>query len=75
MYFLVGIMPQCRYTHWIPNTQHVGLNHAARNVGSVKKKDVEGELGRISEQTLVVHVVQRNVKARTADTPLILVNF
>ena len=41
------------------SAQHVGLNHAARNVGSVKKKDVEGELGRISEQMLVVHVVQR----------------
>ena len=31
------------------------------NVGSVKKKDVEGELGRISAQMPVVHVVQRNV--------------
>ena len=45
------------------------------NVGSVKKKDVEGELGRISAQMPVVHVVQRNVKARIADTPLILLNF
>ena len=45
------------------------------NVGSVKKKDVEGELGRIGAQMPVVHVVQRNVKARIADTPLILVNF
>jgi len=38
------------------------------NVGSVKKKDVEGELGRISTQTPVVHVVQRNVKERITDT-------
>ena len=45
------------------------------NVGNVKKKDAEGELGRISAQMSVVHVVQRNVKARIADTPLILVNF
>ena len=45
------------------------------NVGSVKKKDVEGELGRISTQMPVVHVVERNVKARIADTPLILVNL
>ena len=45
------------------------------NVGSVKKKDVEGELGRISAQMPVVHVVQRNVKARIADTPLILLNL
>ena len=46
-----------------------------RNVGSVRKKDVEGELGRISAQMPVVHVVQRNVKARIADIPLILLNF
>ena len=45
------------------------------NVGSVKKKYVEGELGRISPQMPVVHVVQRNVKARIADTLLILLNF
>jgi len=45
------------------------------NVGSVKKKGVEGDLRRISAQMPVVHVVQRNVKERKADTPLILVNF
>ena len=45
------------------------------NVGIVKKKDIEGELGRISSQMPVVHLVQRNVKERTADTPLILVNL
>ena len=47
------------------------------NVGSVKKKDVGGELGRISAQfeIPVVHVVQRNVKARIVDIPLILLNF
>ena len=42
------------------------------NVGSVKKKDVEGELGRIGAQMPVVHVVQRNVKARIAGTLLSL---
>ena len=42
------------------------------NVGIVKKKDREGELGRIRSQ---MPVVQRNVKERTADTSLILVNF
>jgi len=46
-----------------------------RNVGSLKKKDVEGELRRISAQMPVVHVVQRNVNKRIADIPLILVNF
>jgi len=46
-----------------------------RNVGSVKKKDVEGELERISAKMPMVHVVQRNVKERIAGTPLILVNF
>ena len=45
------------------------------NVGNVKKKDVGGELGRISAQMPMVHVVQRNVKARITDTPLILLNF
>ena len=45
------------------------------NVGIVKKKDREGELGRIRSQIPVVPVVQRNVKERTADTSLILVNF
>ena len=45
------------------------------NVGSMEKNDVEGELERISAQMPVVHVVQRNVKARIADTPLILLNF
>ena len=45
------------------------------NVGNVKKKDVDGELGRFSAQMPVVHVVQRNVKARIADTPLIPLNF
>ena len=45
------------------------------NVGSVKKKDVEGELGRIGAQMPVVYVVQRNVKARIVDIPLILLNF
>ena len=45
------------------------------NVGIAKMKDVDGELGRISSQMPVVHLVQRNVKERTADTPLILVNF
>ena len=45
------------------------------NVGNVKKKGAEGELGRISAQMSVVHVVQRNVKARITDTPLILVNL
>ena len=45
------------------------------NVGSMKKKDVERELGWISTQMPVVHVVQRDVKARIADTPLIFVNF
>ena len=44
-------------------------------VGIVKKKDMEGELGRISSQIPVVHVVRRNVKEGTVDTPLILVNF
>jgi hypothetical protein len=34
------------------------------DVGSVKKKDVKGELGRISAKMLVVHVVQRNVKEK-----------
>ena len=41
----------------------------------MKKKDAEGELGMICAQMPVVHVVQRNIKARIADTPLILVNF
>ena len=45
------------------------------NIGSVKKKDVEGELGWISAQTPLVAVAQRNVKERIADTPLILVKF
>ena len=45
------------------------------NVGSVKKKDVEGESGRISAQIPVVHAVQRNVKARIAVPSLILLNF
>ena len=45
------------------------------NVGNVKKKGAEGELGMICVQMPVVHVVQRNIKARIADTPLILVNF
>ena len=45
------------------------------NVGIAKMKDVDGELGRISSQMPVVHLVQRNVKERTADTPLILVYF
>ena len=35
----------------------------------------ETYIRRISAQMPVVHVVQRNVKERTADTPLILVNF
>ena len=34
------------------------------NIGSVKKKDVEGQLGWISAQMPLVHVVQRNVKKR-----------
>ena len=69
------------HTGWIPkknvkkSTQDVGLKHAARNVGIVRKKDVEGELERISERMPVVHVAQRNVKERIADTPLIPVNF
>jgi hypothetical protein len=46
-----------------------------RNAGSVKKKDVEGELGGISAKMPVVHVVQRNENERIIDTPLILVNF
>ena len=46
-----------------------------RNVGSVKKKDVEGELGRISAKMPVVHIVQRNVKERIVDTPLIPMDF
>ena len=41
----------------------------------MKKKDVEGESGRISAQIPVVHVVQRNVKARIAAPSLILLNF
>ena len=45
------------------------------NVGSVKKEDMEGELGSIRSQMPVVPVVQRNVKERTADTSLILVNI
>ena len=45
------------------------------NVGSVKKKDKEGELGWISVQMLLVYVVERNVKERIADSPLIPVNF
>ena len=45
------------------------------NVGSVKKNDVEGESETISAQMPVVHVVQRNVKVRIADTLLILLNF
>jgi len=44
------------------------------NVGSVKKKDVGEDLRRISAQMPVVHLVQRNVKERTADTPLILLD-
>ena len=53
-----------------------GLKHAARKCWDCEKKeDLEGELGRISSQMPVVHLVQRNVKERTADTPLILVNF
>ena len=45
------------------------------NVGSAKKKDVEGELGKISAQMAVVHMVQMNVKERIADIPLTLVNL
>ena len=45
------------------------------NVGIVKKKDMEGELGRIRSQIPVVHMVQMNVKERSTDTPHILVNF
>ena len=41
----------------------------------MKKKNAEGELGMICAQMSVLHVVQRNIKARIADTPLILVNF
>ena len=44
------------------------------NVGIVEKKDKEGESESISSQMPVVHVVQRNVKERTADILLILVN-
>ena len=54
------------------STQDLG---AARKVGSVKKKDVVGELGKINAHISVFHVVQMNVKERIADTPLILVNF
>ena len=45
------------------------------NVGNVKKKDVEGELGWINPQMPLAHVIQRNVKETIADTPLSLVNF
>ena len=45
------------------------------NVGSVRKKDVEGELRWICAQMPLVYVVSRNVKERIADTPLVLVSF
>ena len=45
------------------------------NVGNVKKKDAEGELGMICAQIPVVQVVRRNIKARIADTPLNLMDF
>ena len=45
------------------------------NVGIMKKKNMEVELGRIRSQMPVVPVVQRNVKERTEDTSLILVNL
>ena len=57
------------------STQDLVSNMQQGNVGIVKKKDMGGELGKISSQMPVIHVVQRNVKERTADTPLILVNF
>ena len=40
------------------------------NVGNVKKKDVEGEVGWINAQMPLVHVIQRNVKETIADNPL-----
>ena len=51
---------------------HQKNKKSTQNVGSVKKKDVEGELGWSSAQMLLVYVVQRNVKERIADSPLIL---
>ena len=81
MYCLVGIISQGRQTHWILTRKIKNLhrmlvqNMQQENVGSVKKKDVEGELGCISAQMLLVYVVSKNVKERIADSPLILVNF
>jgi len=45
------------------------------NVRSVKKKDVGGDLRRISAQMPVVHVVQRNVKERTAPLLSLWISF
>ena len=63
MYCLVGIIPQGRHTHWIPQKNknlHRMLveNMQQGNVGIVKK-DVEKELGRLSPQMPVVHVVRK----------------
>ena len=38
------------------STQDVGLKHAARKCWKCEKKDVEGELGWISAQMLLVYV-------------------
>ena len=73
----MGIIPQGRHTHYPTNKNlHRTLveNMQQGNV-EIVKKDVEKELGRMSPQMPVVHVVQSNLKERIADTPLILVNF
>ena len=63
-------------TDWIPNRKIKNLHRiwfktcSKEMLGLWKKEDMEGEF-----QMPVVHLVQRNVKERTADTPLILVNF
>jgi hypothetical protein len=42
-----------------------------RNAGSVRSKNVREGSERICAKILVLHVIQRNVKGKTADTLLI----
>ena len=57
------------------STQDVSLNHAARKCWKCEKEGCRGRIRKDQCTMPVVHVVERNVKARIADTPLILVNL
>ena len=57
------------------STQEASLKRSARKCWKCEKGGCVGRIRKGQCKMPVVHVVQRNVKERIADTPLILVNF